>query len=340
MKNHVPVALVLCLASPADAKMPRNDASCIMDSDAYCTEEFVQVEMTKAAPAVTVRLNVALGDAVSVRVPPGLRVAKDDLKIGNAELFQVGLGSDGVTIRPRIDEKSKPRLMELAKERDTTPEEVLLGETGNVQISSKPWFLSINLQIAPKAKSVQFLRVTSRDLAQEESRIEADCASRLETEWKKVKDEQAKLAEQKLEHDGDAVAFQSMFEGQCRSSWWTAMQDLLWVEVHRICEIGDRLMVSFTIRNEDGGGRIFRHGRIELLNGDGKASPIKPARVVWAQSLKSRRRIDPESISLSEDQSVVGAIHVARDRATDGRLTLQIVERGETRKVLVGGIGF
>ena len=291
-------------------------ASC-RTRDGFACERSVEATISDA-PDKAMKLNVALGDVVSLELPENVSL-RGQPALGNSAVFDVKVVSDPLRIlvwpkQPQRDEG------------DPT----LLGERSNLQIFLDGGItLALELRIALAEKSVQLVRFRFPERERESAYVRdkiTEESRRLEAEFQ---GRRTALEREIGDLTRERLARGMLVHADCRALRGRKMHDLVVLRTHRICRIGGDLFLTFSIQNRS--RDTFALERADI-RGDGSESVVEGVRTTFEGQLV-----------LSFDQTLRGVVAWPVDEESESVAdwTLTAVERaGRQRVVRLEGVGF
>jgi hypothetical protein len=214
--------------------------ACAKDAQGYCTDKVVHAQIAYKSDSISVKINCALGDVVSISLPPDVEF-RGEPALGNQAIFEFKAETDPfrILVWPKLPASAK----------DVAPD-ALLGERSNMQIFLDSGItLLVELKIGRAEKSVEELRFEFPERAKETEFVKEHTgalAKKLEEEFRAKARKLEEGAEAKARH---RIARAILERVQCAALSSRKMVDLLVVRAHRVCRIGDLLFVEFSIQN-------------------------------------------------------------------------------------------
>jgi len=291
---------------------------CATDGHGFCTDPVVTYSLSASEPNPRVRVSCSLGNVLVIQFAHGESL-RGDPAIGNAALFKFKLQKEPLQLLlwPTIPEGS-----------NLTSDDVL-GETSNVQINLASG-TNILMELRIAERSVQ--RIIFKDPGREK----ADALRR------KVREEveqelQASFEARRRALDSEArskalslVAKGMMKRIHCTDLTDRAMVDLLVVQAHRICHIGDHVYIDLSVHNR--ARDLFALGKIETLSVNGEKYKPLDAVVEWRRGLPQ--------LKFDQKARAVVVFPVSEETAAS-EYAVRITENaGKKRIVTLDGIEF
>lgn len=307
----VVLAAFVFAAGPAHAECTR------VDPHGYCADKVLHHVLKRAEPITRIKINTALGDVVALKLPRHVAL-REDPALGNAAVYRYEIqGWDPLTILlwPTVPEGAGPIV-----ERD------LHGERSNFQLTLTDGVsIIVDLQIAPPTESVQHVAFHFPEVeaeAQERAALRSVIRGEVERE---LADKRAALDETARKLAVRTMARDLMVRHKCADLSERAMRDLLVVRAHRVCAIGARTYIWFSIQNRR--RDTFELDRVEVLAGGAEGSPVEAA-IEIAQDGPT------ESLQLGFDAETEGIAVFETKSAPQNRYGLRVREHGGASRVV------
>ena len=304
-------------ASPTD---------CAPDRGGYCTARVVRYRVRRDAE---LRLNTALGAVLAVEFPVGTQFSGAPA-VGNGAFFGVE-GHSGPSSDGRVRLLIRPRLPPAV--RDGRPRD-FYGRMSNIQVFlvGAPT-LNLKVRLAPPERSVYqaLIKLPRKSLALSAARLELEqTRARLRQEYQERRAQldaevKARTVEQMLE---DIV---TRFE--CRPLSERSMRKYLVFRIQRICRIGPRVYVHFSVKNRRRSS-VFHFDEMQVVEFGQDPS---------VGSLDVKVRFERPEPALQFDERVRGVVSFAlsEDARQFGPWTFRLVEDGgANRRVVIEDVGF
>ena len=293
-------------------------ASC-REQDGYHCDRSVEVPIVAEGPN-RLKLNVALGDVLSIDLPADIQI-RGEPALGNRAIFDVKVVSDPLRLLvwPKIPQAA-----------GAIGADGLLGERSNLQIFLDSGItILIELRIAEPDVAVQQVRLQFPDREKESAFVRekvAEESRRLQVEFE---ERRAALDRDIASAARERISRGLLVHGECESLREREMHDLVVLRAERICRIGGDLFVSFSIQNRS--RTSFALDRIEVRPAGSDSAVISAQTIFEGQSF------------LAFDQIVRGVLAWPIDEETEttAEWTLVAFERaGAQRVVELEGVGF
>lgn len=315
--------LVSWLAVAAIQGAPESSA-CVMSPEGFCTGRVVRHSLSYQAGDPIVHLNVALGKALVIELAgEGLKLARDAI-VGNPGLVDV-----------KVPEEDRDRLVVFLQADDKSMGELLdtqfLDQRTNVQIDFEGRItLIVELRVGTEAQAVERLVLDFPERKQESRYVRerlSEGESRLAMEYKK---KQSNLDVEIAQKVGQKVSADMLKLFECRTLYDRIFHDLVLMQAHRICRIGDQVYLEFSLVNRSRTAFLADKVEVRMPNaGKDAQTEVKP--VYASQGNKP---------FLGYDGSVSGVISLKGSNAAATRFDLVVTEGGGRGRVLtLAGVG-
>ena len=236
--------------------------TCQQDDFAYCTDTVIHHTLSYENPDEALRLNVALGDVMTIELPEDTKLSAEPV-VGNKALIRF----------QSLDSKPKrllvwPMVPDGAKH---LPPDALLGQRTNLIAHLQSGItLTIDLKLGFPGESVQRLVLAFPERKQERAFVNERVTAELQ-KLKKVIEKERQDLEVQAELLATKRIARGMLEGfDCHQQSFRAADRLLSVRVFEICRLGDEILLRTQIKNR--ARALFTPESLTVFI-DGKALP-------------------------------------------------------------------
>ena len=272
--------------------------------------------MSSDNPLVYLKVNVALGDVLTIRFPRGVEFVSKGVELGNASVFAVEAMDRKISVRPKVPDGMNVGAREL------------LGERSNLQIETRRgWQINLDLRQWYPSQSARTIIFTSREVEKEEAYVERRIAEAEQRIRENLSERESRLNEEAAMRATQAMARAVLTRNACSDRTKTAMKDLLWIRQERICAVGTDVYVVFRIRNRARGDE-FRLGDIELVGNDA------PLDAIFVLQRETGELVRFEDVALRMNDEVLGSI-VVPGEGLPAEMKLRVTESGGKQRVVV-----
>ncbi len=335
----------------------QSSVACTFDEYSYCTDKRLAVTLKDTDREVHLPVNTALGDVLVIWLPPGTTIPKCKkagkenadycIDVGNPASFHQDIQEiEGarpqfkITIRPVLNDAARAALAQRQKVNpNVMPDDILDGESGNIQFSVDRWTINLDLVVGPAEKAVRQINLTAPQFDKAADELAQRCDAYNAQERRKIAEAWTNMKARAAEEVAAELAYSVLQARRCRFAHWTAFRDQLWVQADSTCQIGNHRFIVFRIRNRAGGGDVFRAGEVAIALDNTKDARHIDANVVFRRE-RDEHRLGIEDVELAKDDEVTGTVHFeAADLS--GTVTLRIAEAGgKGREIELKDIGF
>lgn len=291
-----------------------------MSKGGFSCEQSVEFEIGSDASRNRLKIDVALGDVVSLELPENVELAGEPA-LGNRAIFDVKVISSPLRVLVW------PMLPKGASDVDPAS---LRGARSNLQIFLDSGVtILIELRIGRPGRSVQRVRFSFPERDEESAYVReriSEETRRLQAEYE---GRRAALEQRIGEATRERLAEGMLDQAECTSLRGRVMRDLVVVRTHRLCRIGNDVLLAFSVQNRSRDS--FSIERVEVRSGASEGDALEAQTTYGGQTF------------LVFDQRVRGVVAwtVDEDGEDVAEWTVSVLEKsGGQRVVELGGIGF